>query len=245
MNKLLTTGFLILCSLRCFSTCIVIYIADNGHIYVAADSRRSFIFNESQPGNANFDSVCKIHNVGNNYFAIAGIDDETLLKEATASLQQNYANIDTAIKSFGTTMVKHYNHLMTDMKLYYPDKFKHFLNDGLASVSFFGFYKGKPNIVNVDFQCSLDKDGKVVSKYRIHPIYNITVIGMSRDITNAKPEELPTAATMEQNPELYVEDLVKIEAKKQPLAVSEPIDILELSTNGPVWIRKNESAAVY
>lgn len=68
---------------------------------------------------------------------------------------------------------------------------------------------------------------------------------MSRDITNSKREELPSDATRQQNPELYVEALVKIEAKKQPLSVSEPIDILELSPAGANWIRKNENADSY
>ncbi len=242
MNKLLTTGILLLCSLRSFSTCIVIYIADNKHIYVAADSRRSFIFDDS--GDNKFESVCKIHNVGNNYFAIAGIDDGRLLTEATKSLQLN-ADIDTAIKLFGTAMVRHYNRLMADMKVYYPDKFKHFLSDGLADVSFFGFQNGVPNVVDIEFTCFQGKNGIVISKYRIHQVFSITVIGLSRDITNAKPDELPSAATREQNPELYVEELVKIEAKMQPLAVSEPIDLLELSPNGPVWIRKNDYATSY
>jgi hypothetical protein len=243
MNKLLTTGLLLLCSLKCFPTCIVIYVSDDKHIYVAADSRRSFIFNDGA-GRNKFESVCKIHNVGNSYFAIAGIDDGRLLTEATRALQL-HSDIDTAIASFGTAMVKGYNRLMADMRIYYPSKFKHFLRDGLAEVSFFGFQNGRPNVVDIEFTCAQGKNGAAVSKYRIHKVYNITVIGLSRDITNAKPDELPSAATREQNPELYVEELVKIEAKMQPLAVSEPIDLLELSPDGPVWIRKNDYAGSY
>jgi len=243
MNKLLITCLLIFYSIKGFSTCIVIYVADNGYIYVAADSRRTFIFNEGKE-RGKFESICKIHNVGNNYFAIAGIDDGGLLKAATKALQQN-SNIDTAIKSFGTMMVKRYTRLMTDTRIFYPDKFKHFLNDGLANVSFFSFQNGVPNVTDIEFLCNLDKNGKVATTYRIRPIFEITVIGMSRDITNAKPEDLPTAATREQNPELYVEALVKIEAKMQPLAVSEPIDLLELKPTGPIWIRKNENAVSY
>ena len=242
VNKLLITGFLFFCSLRGFSTCIAIYVAENGHIYVAADSRRTFFFSDGKDNNK-VESICKIHNVGNNYFAISGFDDGGLLEAATVALQQNQ-NIDTAIASFGTAMSKRYKHLMGDAKLFYPDKFRHFLKDGLADVSFFGFYNGTANVVNVEFFCSLDKDGKVVTTYKIHPIMALTVIGLSRDITNAKPEDLPTAATMEQRPELYVEALVKIEAKMQPLAVSEPIDLLELKPDGAVWIRKNEEEAV-
>ncbi len=243
MNKLLLTGLLALIWLKCFSTCIVIYIAKNGHIYVAADSRRTFVFNDNS-NDVKFESVCKIHNVGARYFAIAGIDDSSLLETATRALQQN-PNIDTAIKSFGTMMVTHYNALMADTKRYYPDKFKHFLKAGLADISFFGFFSGFPNIINVEFFCELDKNGKVVSKYRLHKVNNITIIGISQDITNSRPEELPSRETMEQNPELFVESLVKIEAKMQPFAVSEPIDILELKPNGPIWIRKNENAALY
>jgi len=243
MNKLLITGLFVFCSLNCFSTCIVIYIAENGNIYVAADSRRTFIFNDGKD-KRKFESICKIHNVGNNYFAISGIDDGCLLKAANKALKQN-SNIDAAIKSFGNTMLERYTRLMIDTKIFYPDKFKHFLKDGLASVSFFGFQNGVPNVIDIEFLCCLDKNGKVTTTYRIRPIFEITVIGISRDITNAKREDLPTAATREQNPELYVEALVKIEAKMQPLAVSEPIDLLELMPNGSIWIRKNENAVSY
>jgi hypothetical protein len=243
MNKLLITGFFVFCSLKCFSTCIVIYIAEDGNIYVAADSRRTFFFNDGKE-KENFESICKIHNVGNNYFAIAGIDDGGLLKAATKVLQQN-SNIDTAIKSFGATMVKRYTRLMTDTRIFYPDKFRHFLKDGLADVSFFDFKNGVPNVTDIEFLCYIDKNGKVATRYRVKPIYDITIIGISGDITNAKPGDLPTQATREQNPELYVEELVKIEAKMQPLAVSEPIDLLELKPNGAIWIRKNENAVSY
>jgi hypothetical protein len=243
MNKIILTGFLVFCSLSSFSTCIAIYIADDGHIYVAADSRRTFFFNDGK-NKDEFESICKIHNVGTNYFAISGFDDGGLLKAATKALQQN-SNIDIAIKSFGTAMSKRYTQLMTDAKLFYPDKFRHFLSDGLADVSFFGFYNGVPTITNIEFFCHLDKNGKVVTPYRIHHVADLTVIGISNDIKNANPVDLPTATTMEQNPELYVEALVKIEAKMQPLAVSGPIDLLELKPDGAVWIRKNETAVTY
>ncbi|MFI5138548.1 MAG: hypothetical protein ACHQIM_12045 [Sphingobacteriales bacterium] len=242
MNKLIVTGFLILCTLNCFSTCIAIYIAGNGHIYVAADSRRTFLFGEDN-GNK-FESVCKIHNVGSNYFAISGFDDGALLQSATTALQQN-ANIDTALKCFGTAMTVRYKQLMVDAKLVYPEMFKHFLKNGLADVSFFGFHKGVANVVNVEFFVHQDKKGGVVTTYRIHRIFDLTVIGMSRDITNAKPEDLPSWEIMEQAPELYVEGLVKIEAKMQPSAVGEPIDLLELKPDGAVWIRKNVNPDTY
>lgn len=241
MNKLLITGFLILSSLNCFSTCIAIYVANNGNIYVAADSRRTFLFNDDKDKS---ESICKIHNVGNTYFAISGFDDGGLLKAANESLQEN-ADIGIAIKSFGTVMTKHYKKLMDEAKEFYPDKLQTFVNDGLADVSFFGFYNGSPKVINVVFTLSLDKNGKPVVAYKVRPVLDFTVIGISRDIINASPEDLPSKELMEQHPELYVEGLVKIEAKKQPLAVSEPIDLLEIKPDGAVWLRKNENAVAY
>jgi len=241
VNKLLITGFLIFNSLNCFSTCIAIYIANDGNIYVAADSRRTFLFNDDK---RKFESICKIHNVGDNYFAISGFDDGGLLKAADKALQES-SNIDVAINCFGMAMEKRYKQLMDEARLFYPDKFKMFLRDGLANVSFFGFYNGTARIINVEFLLSVDRNGNAITKYKIHPVSNVTVIGISKDITDASPEELPTKETMERNPELYVEELVMIEAKKRPMAVSEPIDLLELKPEGPVWIRKNESAVAY
>jgi len=229
-------------SLAGYSTCIAIYLAENGHIYVAADSRRTFFFNNGP--DHKFDTICKIHNVGNNYFAISGIDDGALLKAATKAVRQN-ADIYVAVKSFGTSMVKHYRQLMEDTRLFFPDKFPKFLKDGLASVSFFGYYCGLPNIYNIEFLCNLDKNGGIVIRYRLNRVFDINVIGISQDITNAKPGDLPPPEIKYQSPDLYVEDLVKIEAKFHPLAVSEPIDLLELKPDGAVWIRKNEKAASY
>lgn len=242
VNKLLITGLLIFNSLNCFSTCIAIYVAENGHIYVAADSRRTFFFNDVD--GQKFETVCKIHNVGSNYFAVSGIDDSGLSKAATKALQQN-ANIYIAVKSFAHAMEKRYKQLMDDTRLFYPDKFPKFLKDGLASVSFFGYYCGMPNVYNIEFLCSLDKNGEVVIKYRINRIFVINVIGISRDIANAQPGDIPPVSIIDQNPELYVEALVKIEAKIHPSSVSEPIDLLELGPDGANWIRKNENAVSY
>jgi len=241
VNKLLITGFLIFNSLNCFSTCIAIYIADNGNIYVAADSRRTFLFNDDK---AKFESVCKIHNVGNNYFAVSGFDDGSLLKAANESLQKN-SDIGAAIKAFGATMTKRYKELMEEARTYYPDNFRKFLNDGLGEVSFFGFYNGTPKVIDVQFTVAVDKNDKIQAIYKVKPVFNLSVIGISKDIASANPQELPSTAIMDSNPELFVEDLVQIEVKKQPLAVGGPIDLLKLTPKGPVWIRKSENAVAY
>jgi hypothetical protein len=243
MSRLLITSFLLLLKLQCLATCIAIFIGNNGHIYVAADSRRSFIFNDGKDG-VRYESVCKIHSVGPNYFAISGFDDGGLLKAANKALTEN-TDIDTAINSFGTAMLIRYKHLMDEARKFYPAQFKHFLRDGLAEVSFFGFSNGVPNIINMAFFCSLDSNRHVATTYRKRHIQELTVIGMSKDIACAAPEELPTRDLMELNPLLYVEALVNIEVKYQPMAVGGPIDLLELKDDGPIWIRKNNNPDKY
>ncbi len=227
-------------SIRGFSTCIVIFISSNGHIYVAADSKHTFYFSDT----LHSETVCKIHHVGANYFAIAGIDDAALLARANTALAEK-ANIDSAIHAFGEAMVLRYNKLIGEMISYYPDKVDHFLNDGLAQVSFFGFYKGKPRVINIEFECRLGVNGVVISSYRVRQIKDITVIGMSGDIANASYKDMPSGYTREHNPALYVQKLVQIEIKSQPQAVGGPVDVLELLPVGEVWIRKNETAALY
>jgi hypothetical protein len=240
VKKLLIPGLWLICSLKCFSTCIAIYIAGNGHIYVAADSKRTFYFADSPQS----EIVCKIHHIGANYFAIAGIDDAGLLKGANKALTEN-ANIDSAIHVFGEVMVTHYNRLMTDMISYYPDQVPHFLDDGLAQVSFFGFYKGKPRITNIEFECRLGVNGTVITSYRVKEITDLTVIGISGDIPNAGYKEMPSGYTREHNPALYVRKLVEIEIKARPQAAGGPIDLLELQPGREIWISKNEMAVVY
>lgn len=237
------TGFFCLLAVSSFSTCIAIYVAKDGNIYVAADSRRTFMFKQSK-GDGKTEAICKIHNVGSNYFAVSGFDDGGLLKAANIALKQNN-NIDTAIKAFGDAMSRRYKRLMDDAKAFYPATFNRFLSDGLANVSFFGFYDGIPNIVNIEFFCYLDDKKQVKVIYRIRQKFAVTVIGISKDITSAGADELPDCITMEQTPQLYVEALVKIEARKHPDVVSEPIDLLELKPTGATWLRKNEKAVAY
>ena len=85
----------------------------------------------------------------------------------------------------------------------------------------------------------------VLSSYRVRQIKDFTVIGMSGDIANASYKYMPSGYTREHNPALFVQKLVEIEIKSQPQAVGGPVDVLELLPVGEVWIRRNESAAVY
>jgi hypothetical protein len=240
VKKLLITGLWLVCSLKCFSTCIVIFVANNGHIYVAADSKRTFYFTDNKQS----ESICKIHNVGQTYFAIAGIDDGGLLQAGNKALTEN-SNIDSAIHAFGESMVTHYDRLLADMQLYYPEKVDHFLENGLAQVSFFGFYKGKPRITDIEFECHLGVNGKVITSYTVKEIKDIAVIGMSRDIAYAGYKDMPSDYTRNHNPDVYVQKLVEIEIKSQPQSVGGPVDLLELEPGKEVWIRKNETAVAY
>jgi hypothetical protein len=238
MNKLLITGVLIFCSLSGFSTCIAIYIAPNGHIYVAADSRRTFYLDDDKTRN---ETICKIHNVGETWFAISGFDDGGLLKAANNALA-NGTDCDAAIKTFGAAMTAKYQGLMEDAQKFQPEILRNFLANGLAEVAFFDFVDHQPRVQDVQFTVSLKK-GKVVVSCEVLPVGYITVIGISKDIDEALPNELPSKETMLENPAIYVEDLVKLEARKQPLIVGEPIDLLELKPDGAVWLRKKEEVA--
>jgi len=238
VNKFLITGLLILASLSGFSTCIAIYIAPNGHIYVAADSRRTFFLDSDKTRN---ETICKIHNVGDTWFAISGFDDGGLLKAANNALA-NGTDADAAIKTFGEAMTAKYQGLMEEAQKFQPEILQNFLVNGLAEVAFFDFVDRQPRVQDVQFKVCLKKGRPVVS-YDVLPVGYITVIGISKDIDEARPEELPSKQTMLQNPASYVEDLVKLEARKQPLTVGEPIDLLELKPDGAVWLKKNEQVA--
>jgi hypothetical protein len=238
VNKFLITGLLVLASLNAFSTCIAIYIAPNDHIYVAADSRRTFFLDSDKTRN---EAICKIHNVGDTWFAISGFDDAGLLKAANNALA-NSTDADAAIKTFGAAMTAKYQGLMEEAKKFQPEILHNFLTNGLAEVAFFDFVDKQPRVQDVQFRVCLKK-GKPVVSYEVLPVGYITVIGISKDIDEARPDELPSKQTMLQNPALYVEDLVKLEARKQPLTVGEPIDLLELKPDGAVWLKKNEQVA--
>ncbi|RWY57523.1 hypothetical protein [Mucilaginibacter gilvus] len=70
------------------ATCIIIYLKGND-IYIAADSRRNYsIFKNGKLTSNIFQTVCKIHNVGNVFYAIAGHDDGGLMSVSTKSLKK-------------------------------------------------------------------------------------------------------------------------------------------------------------
>jgi hypothetical protein len=238
VNKVLVTGLLIFASLNAFSTCIAIYIAPNGHIYVAADSRRTFYLDSGKTMN---ETICKIHNVGDTWFAISGFDDGGLLKTANSALA-NGADCDAAIKIFGAAMTAKYQGLMDEAQKFQPEILHKFMDNGLAEVAFFDFVDKQPRVQDIQFKVSLKK-GRPVISYEVLPVGYITVIGIAKDIDEARPGELPSRQTMLENPAVYVEDLVKLEARKQPQTVGEPIDLLELKPDGAVWLRKNEEVA--
>ena len=240
MKKLLITGILLCCVLSAFPTCIAIYVAPNGYIYVAADSRRTFLLNDT-PGK--YESICKIHNVGKTYFAISGFDDGGLLSAANIALKET-ADMDSAAYIFCTVVNARYQYLMGQVQQYYPDKLAGFLKDGLAEISFFGFVNGQPKVEDIQFTVRIKKN-KIVVDHVIQPVGYITVIGISGDIDNARPGELPSKQIMLEKPSVYVESLVAYEATKQPAAVSAPIDLLELKPDGAVWIRKNGNPDTY
>ncbi len=235
MNKLLTTIGLLFLSLQGFSTCIAIYIAPNGHIYVAADSRRTFFLDSNKTV---IESVCKIHNVGDTWFAVSGFDDSALTHEANNALEHGGEQY-LEMEAFGGAMTSHYQQLMDEAQRYYPEKLKEFLANGLADVAFFGYINDQPKVVEVQFSVNMKKNKPLVS-FRIDNVAYQVVIGISKDIDNAPPDELPSKFEMLNKPEKYVEDLVKIEARKQPLVVGEPIDLLELKPGAALWLRRNE-----
>ncbi len=239
MNKLLTLVLLACMPLTGFSTCIAIYVATNGHIYVAADTRRTFLLDDSDKNK--FETICKIHNVGDTYFAVSGFDDAGLQNAATTALSQN-TDINNALKAFCTQMTAHYQYRMQQIQKYFPEKLESFLINGLGDVCFFGYINGEPKIQEVQFTVRLKKN-KLEINYQVQQVAYITVLGITKDIDNAAPEELPDKLTMLGKPALYVEKLVELEAKKRPMAVSAPIDLLELKPDGATWIKKNDEAA--
>lgn len=239
MNKLLITGCFLVLWLRGLATCIAIYVAPNGHIYVAADSRRTFFLDSNKTVT---ESICKIHNVGDTWFAVSGFDDAALTNAANDALKQ-VAEEYLQLNTFGVVMTAHYQRLMDEAQRYYPEKLKEFLANGLAEAAFFGFANDQPKVQDIQFRVKMKK-GKPIVAFTIENVAYLVIIGISKDIDNASPDELPSKFVMLQKPDAYVEGLVKIEARKQPLTVGGPIDLLELKPGGAVWLRKNDNATV-
>lgn len=225
---------------KSIATCIVI-MQQKHSIVVAADSRRMY-YNTLSPNSKKIaQSICKIHQRGSIYFAVAGHDDSTLTSLAMSSLV-NYGNLGEAMDHFGKNMCRKYLPQMEHEKRFNKESYTYYLTSALAGVAFFGFDKGNPYTYTVYFYMN-DKLGSNNSiqtniSYKIMST-PFAVLGFSDHIekmsVDAIDQLLKTKSSIS-----VVESLVQLEVSKHPDDIAAPIDLLVLNNGIPNWIRRKK-----
>jgi hypothetical protein len=234
--KLATALFLCLIYFNAYSTCIVIYKTQKS-IYVVADNRRTLTVKIGKEYYTKAQSICKIHQVKNVYFAISGTDDGALLSCATKSLSQN----DDLIKGVNSFISEMKSYYQKAIPTYSKESYEHCLKNNVGGLVFFGFKEGLPFAVITIFQCHLDlKNNLVVKCYVSQVADSVTnVLGISDHID--RPELINQIKPTPSHPELYMEQMVLIEAKYHPKDISKSVDIFKLTNNQAIWIKKNKN----
>ncbi|WP_419701500.1 hypothetical protein [Mucilaginibacter sp. NFX135] len=241
--KIAFVFLLCLLSLNCYATCIIIAITKDG-IYVAADGRRNLHQYNSQGILTTLpQTVCKIHNVGKDYFVVAGVDDSQLAREITHELDTK-RSWDDITNSFQLQMKLHYNKLFIDDR----KDFKKILLESkgkLAEVAFFCYFGNQPSVRKITISGKLNSIGQlIISSKLVEPKGQIILIGIYGNLLFKTPPSYFAHVNQNDIPAL-IEAMVNYEAKFHPNDIAGPVDVLLLTQNGSHWIKKNNNIVSY
>jgi hypothetical protein len=201
------------------STCIVILKTSNS-IYVVADTQSSLtaVSKKGEVVKAKA-TINKIGHAGNYYFAISGHDDQILMRCAL-EIDSN-RSLSVNIPNYCEKMKKHYSFLMRWQKEYYPEGYKYYLKNDLASVAFFTKEKGKPTLIVIYFTMTEVKGLPQIS-YEVAEDLHFVTLGISDHIN-----KLPNAESLSYNKGVNgLVELVTLEAKSHQGKIACPFDIL-------------------
>ncbi|SRR5258708_5367480 len=227
------------------STCIIIYRSKNT-IIIGADSKERGQFINKRTGeiiSSSINKICKIHNVGKYYFAISGIDDGLLLKNATIACK--YSSLQEIANQFAEKMRIEYppalRLLMRANKTQYLERYVKNKNDWkLGRVAFFGFENNYPVVLYVDLDPINKIDTPVDIKYKITALSDIEPIaflGLTNDI-----DKLPSNYDAFSNGIIEgIKLLIETEIKgNDSVHVGGPINLMQLNRNGVQWYGPHE-----
>jgi len=228
--------FLILFNSNCYATCIVI-IFNNDTCYVAADSR-STVLTTDQNGKIDtiYNSICKIHDFGSVFLAMAGYGDGIIPQIVQNSIKM------------GNSLAMSYELAVQAVKKWYQTHFEKMRKENFnlfkiykeriaaGGFSFFGFSNKSPFINTALFYITSNLNEPV--KIDITESGNsIAVLGISDHIFNPLSGLKPNKHGM-----IYTaEDTVKYEMSFHRKIIAAPIDLLEIvANNKKIWIRKKQ-----
>jgi hypothetical protein len=242
MNKISFLVLLSVFSIKSYSTCIVI-IKTNNEIFIGADSKRTIHIVNPETGmirDSIINTFCKIHRVGKFYFAIAGFDDDGVLRNATTACE-NGKSLEQIIESFSNSMRSEYERNIGDYrtvnKMAYLERFA---TNNISQIAFFCFIENKPYLISITFNLTNLPNEPIKVSTTIEKNQSMAILGVFDHIDTLPESEINTLFKSRDYIKI-IKTLIMVEAKNHPDWVSEPIDILKLTKTGELWLSRKEN----
>jgi hypothetical protein len=216
-------------------TCIVIG-RGRGGIWVAADSRRviNFAVDGKRFSVLRYDTVCKIHQCGDLFFASAGVNVVPVDSIAEKCLMENHS-ISDAAKDFSIKAKIYQTAYLESIRINDPKDFDHYFKDlQYVGCCFFGYENDIPKMIDVGFKIESKKNSKVVLKdssiYYLEPPTTVNFVLMGH--TDSIRKIVGTSKFWKgKKPEDGLRELVSIECDRDPVDVARPISVLSVTSS--------------
>ncbi|MBB6108228.1 hypothetical protein SAMN05421821_102535 [Mucilaginibacter lappiensis] len=219
-------------------TCIVLK-QEKDTIFVGADSKSSIpnIGSDNKISTQTYKTICKLHTVGRYNFAIAGTPDSLIEIEATKACQKgkNIKEVNdiflSTVKDVITTYVENIRREQFD---YYNYRF---VNNDIASISFYGFENGRSYLGTVYFD-AINKPNEAVKVKDTTVFRPFEVLGLSDHIRKQLGTNmLVLDAYLKKGKLYYIQKLIEVELKAHPDHVGLPFDLMIVTNNGAKIVR--------
>jgi hypothetical protein len=236
MKKTIAVLSLLLLSIYCKATCIIIIIR-NDTIFVASDSRSTIFFkNEFGKKDSLFKSICKINHIGSVYFTMAGHGDN-LLPSIALKAFENSKNLGESWHLFlamaKDALEKNFEYMrINDSKLFLRYK----QSGNACQFSVFGFRGNHPYLSTASFHIISNSNTSV--KITTSQDSKPAVILGFKDHLNKLSAPLPIN---KKGLSYYESDIINYEMSFHKSYIAPPIDLLQLTSQHAIWIQKKSS----
>jgi hypothetical protein len=218
-------------------TCVIAKI-DSNIITIGSDTRYAIVNTNyiTNTADTTYTQGRKIFTVGNITYAVIGNNGKQQ-KDIADSACRNIIDPRDAVKSYIKAYTVFLGNYLNLIKRSSIDRYNILIETGkpyYSMIIFCGFYEAKPYIIAVGFQVDTDPAGVNIS--HIAKSTDVVIAGSQKgahgDINNPEMWKSGTIKT--------VLNLLKTEAKANPLEVSKPFDIFVISESGIKEITHNK-----
>lgn len=240
MKFIIYTFLFLLLPLCSSATCVIITFLGN-KIYVIADSRQSTYYKNEITGEIfpkYEDNVCKIHKVGQYYFAMSGYWAWEMLDGAKKSIQPDQSFEEFMTQSCINIKNNHERQAEICRTLEHDVYLKRVNKSLTANVAFFGFENNSPVIRQVVFKIISTPNEKVKIEQETVKTLPIYMLGEHAEIDKLSKAEVDNIFESGDMVKI-LKTMITIEASKTP-SVGAPFDFLVLSPEGENWLERKK-----